>query len=51
MNAGAGIGAIIFFVGMILVIGNITGWWLTFPFAGFFTMLFGGFIMKLAKEN
>lgn len=51
MNAGVGIGVIILLIGMILLVGNITGWWPTFSYAGFFTMLFGGMITKFAKDN
>lgn len=29
MKAGAGIGAIILLIGMVLLIGNKTGWWPT----------------------
>jgi hypothetical protein len=34
-------------VGVILVIGNLTGLFPTFPFAGFILMLIGGLIAKL----
>jgi len=40
------IGIIIIIAGIVLAIGNKTGSFHTFPFAGFITMIIGGVIMK-----
>jgi len=48
---GALIGVIIFVVGVILFIGNVSGWWPTFPYAGFITMAIGGFIARVSNED
>ena len=43
--------AILFYlVGVILLMGNITGCWATFPYAGFVFMMIGWLLGKLAKE-
>jgi len=41
------IGGVIFVVGVLLLIGNMTGYFPTFPFAGFVFMLIGGWVSKL----
>lgn len=48
---GALIGVIIFVVGVILFIGNVSGWWPTFPCAGFITMTVGGFITRVSTDD
>ena len=45
------IGAIILFIGIILLIGNVSGWWPTFPYAGFITMGLGGLVMKISEDE
>ena len=41
------IGGVIFAAGVLLLIGNVTGLFPTFPFAGFIVMLIGGGISKI----
>ncbi len=45
------IGVIIFIIGFILLIGNVSGWWPTVPYAGYITMLIGGLIARVGKDN
>ncbi|MEO5685695.1 MAG: hypothetical protein ABIQ88_23810 [Chitinophagaceae bacterium] len=45
------LGALILLVGIILLIGNISGLWPSFPLAGFLTMSLGSFILKTADNN
>jgi len=40
------LGAVIFGVGICLIIGNVTGKFRTFPFAGYITTVIGGAIMR-----
>jgi sugar phosphate permease len=51
MNGGAIIGAIIFLVGLVLAIGNKSGWLVTFPFAGLITMVVGVIISKVTRDD
>jgi hypothetical protein len=48
---GSAIGVILVILGIILLIGNLTGWWLSFPYAGFITMSLGGLIMKISDDD
>lgn len=48
---GSLIGILIFLLVFILLIGNVSGWWPTFPFAGFITMGIGSLIIKLTKDE
>jgi hypothetical protein len=48
---GTVIGAIILIIGIILLIGNVTGWWPTFPYAGFITMGLGSLIIKISDDD
>lgn len=48
---GSLIGMLILLLGFILLIGNVSGWWPTFPFAGFITMAIGSLIIKLTKDE
>ncbi len=43
-------GSIIFLFGLFLFCGNITGFFKTFPFAGFITMTLGGALIKENEE-
>jgi hypothetical protein len=45
------VGTIVFGAGVILVIGNLTGLLVTFPFAGFLTTLVGGAIIGTKKSS
>lgn len=45
------IGAIIGIIGFILLVGKVSGWWPTFPYAGFITMGLGGLIMKISEDE
>jgi hypothetical protein len=45
------IGFIVLLIGFILLIGNVSGWWPTFPLAGFITMGLGALILKLSNDN
>lgn len=42
------IGGIIFVVGVGLFVGNISGFFRTFPGAGYLTMALGGFLWKIS---
>jgi len=48
---GTSIGAVISFIGLILLIGNIYGWWPSFPYAGFLTIGLGGLVMKITNDE
>lgn len=48
---GAIIGVVILLFGIILFVGNVSGWWPSFPYAGFITMSIGLFIAKLSNDN
>lgn len=48
---GTTIGAVISIIGFILLIGNVSGWWPTFPYAGFLTMSLGGLVMKISSDE
>jgi len=48
---GTSIGAVISFIGLILLIGNISGWWPSFPYAGFLTIGLGGLVMKITNDE
>jgi hypothetical protein len=48
---GTAIGALIVIIGFILLVGNVSGWWPTFPYAGFVTMGIGGLVMKLSDDE
>lgn len=48
---GTLIGIIILLLGIILLIGNVSGWWQTFPYAGFITMAIGSLIIKFTKDD
>ena len=39
-------GIVLIFIGGCLVIGNIRGWFPTFPFAGFITMIIGWLLLR-----
>jgi hypothetical protein len=43
------LGGIVFFIGIFLFIGNITGLFPTFPFAGFIVMGIGGVLMGASR--
>ena len=45
------IGIIITIIGIILLIGNVSGWWPTFPYAGFITMALGVLVIKITKDD
>jgi hypothetical protein len=45
-SAAAVIGTLIIIVGFILMAGNITGLFPTFPFAGFIVIFIGGLVSK-----
>ncbi len=48
---GAIIGLIILIVGIILFIGNVSGWWATFPYAGFILMSLGTLIIRGSRDD
>jgi hypothetical protein len=48
---GKAIGLLFLVVGIILLIGNVSGWWPTFPLAGFITMGLGSLIIKIAGDD
>jgi len=48
---GTSIGAVISFIGLILLIGNISGWWPSFPYAGFLIIGLGGLVMKITNDE
>ncbi|MGN6353232.1 MAG: hypothetical protein ACTHLB_07560 [Parafilimonas sp.] len=48
---GTFLGIVLLLIGIILFIGNVSGWWPTFPFAGFITMSIGAGIMRLANDD
>ena len=48
---GQVIGIILLFVGIILFIGNVSGWWPTFSYAGFITMAFGTLVIRNANDD
>jgi hypothetical protein len=45
------IGGLILLVGIILFIGNVSGLFPSYPYAGFITMSLGSIIIKIAKDN
>ncbi|HEX8493661.1 MAG TPA: DnaJ C-terminal domain-containing protein [Pyrinomonadaceae bacterium] len=54
IGEGAGfqiVGGCIIALGVILLLGNITGIMPTFPFAGFLAMIVGGLISRLGKTS
>lgn len=46
-SAAGAIGLVIFVLGILLLLGNVTGLFPTFPFAGFITMAIGGWVSRL----
>ena len=48
---GSAIGAIILIIGFVLLIGNVSGWWPTFPYAGFIAMAVGSLIAKVSNDD
>ena len=50
LNHMQAVGVIFLIVGFILLIGNVTSWWPSFPYAGFITMSIGGLVMRVADE-
>jgi hypothetical protein len=44
------VGVIFLVVGFILLIGNVTSWWPSFPYAGFITISIGGLILRAADD-
>jgi hypothetical protein len=48
---GAVIGIIILLIGIIFLIGNVSGWWLSFPYAGFIIMSLGLLIIKVSRDD
>ena len=48
---GAVIGVIILIIGIILLIGNVSGGWPTFPYAGFITMALGSLVIKISNDD
>ncbi len=48
---GVVIGLIILIVGIILFIGNVSGWWATFPYAGFIVMSLGALIIRRSRDD
>lgn len=49
-SAATILGTLILVIGLILLFGNMTGMFPTFPYAGFIGMVLGGLIMKLGKN-
>ena len=45
------IGFLVIVVGVILIIGNMTGLFPTFPFAGYLTTVLGGLLFRLGGSN
>ncbi len=45
-----GLGAVIFVAGVVLWCGNVFGFFRTFPFAGYLTLLVGGLIYKAGQK-
>ncbi|MEP7237621.1 MAG: hypothetical protein ABI685_07145 [Ferruginibacter sp.] len=45
------VGVIFLIVGLILLIGNVSGWWPSFPYAGFITMALGSLIIKASEDD
>lgn len=45
------LGAIIFIAGLFLFLGNIIGFFRTFPGVGYITMALGGFLYKKAASE
>jgi hypothetical protein len=48
---GAVIGILFLIIGIILLIGNVSGWWPTFPYAGFITMSLGILIIRVSNND
>lgn len=48
---GAIIGVLILLIGIILLIGNVSGWWPSFPYAGFIVMSLGSLIIKVSSDD
>ncbi|MEO6730730.1 MAG: hypothetical protein ABIN01_05900 [Ferruginibacter sp.] len=44
------VGVIIFFIGIFLLFGNLSGCMTTFPYAGFIVMTIGGLITKAGDD-
>jgi hypothetical protein len=44
------LGAIVFVAGVILWCGNVFGFFRTFPFAGYLTLIAGGLVYKAGKK-
>lgn len=45
------LGAIIFIAGLVFFLGNIIGFFRTFPGVGYITMAVGGFLYKKASDE
>lgn len=45
------LGGVIIAVGVVLLVGNVTGFLVTFPFAGYITIVVGGMVMKMGKKQ
>ena len=41
----------ILFIGIKLFVGNVAGWWPTFPLAGYVTMGLGTLIIKVSDDD
>lgn len=46
-----GVGAVIFVVGVLLFAGNVTGKFISFPYAGYITMGIGGAIIAFGRKQ
>ena len=49
-NLVIALGAVIFVAGVLLWCGNVFGFFVTFPFAGYLTLLIGGATFKAGKK-
>jgi len=49
-NLVIALGATIFAAGAVLWCGNVFGFFVTFPFAGYLTLLVGGFTFRAGKK-
>ncbi len=45
------IGVVLLIAGIILLVGNISGWWPSFPYAGFITMALGTLVIKISDDD
>lgn len=46
-----GVGGLIFVVGVLLFLGNMTGKFISFPYAGYITMGIGGAIFAFGRKQ